>query len=268
MNATQSHDEWEALAAGHALGALEPDDDSQFVAHLAGCARCAGVIDDTRALMAELAYAGPHEEPPADLKARIMEVVDADDHGPSLSLVTDADPQPSAGSSQQPSAQPSRVAVGPRRHRPSFRTLPPMRLAAAASVVLLAVIAAGIWTLALGGSRGGSPGGTAQRPVVVALRAGGHNAGSVEVIGDRTYMIVGDLAPSDPNGQYVLWRLGAGGHPVAVGGFDVTAGSTLVPVASLDVPLSGVSAFAISEEKGHTLPAAPSKVLATGAVSS
>ena len=35
-----SHQDWEEIAAGHALGALEPDDEQRFEAHLRTCAEC------------------------------------------------------------------------------------------------------------------------------------------------------------------------------------------------------------------------------------
>ena len=64
-----SHQEWEEIAAGHALGALEPDDEQRFEAHLRTCAECRQVIADTEAVMAELAQQPSRWLPPPELKS-------------------------------------------------------------------------------------------------------------------------------------------------------------------------------------------------------
>ena len=40
MNAERSHERFEELAVGHALAALEPEDEQTFLLHLRGCAAC------------------------------------------------------------------------------------------------------------------------------------------------------------------------------------------------------------------------------------
>ena len=59
-----THEEWEELAAGHALGALEPDDEQRFEAHRATCAECRRVLAETEAVMADLSYATDQVAPP------------------------------------------------------------------------------------------------------------------------------------------------------------------------------------------------------------
>ena len=40
MTRPDQHERFEELAAGHALGALEPEDEQAFLAHVPACARC------------------------------------------------------------------------------------------------------------------------------------------------------------------------------------------------------------------------------------
>jgi hypothetical protein len=66
------HGEWDALAVGWALSALEPGDEDRFAAHLPTCERCPGTIRESLRTVADLAYALPEDAPPAALKQRIM----------------------------------------------------------------------------------------------------------------------------------------------------------------------------------------------------
>ncbi len=58
---------FEELAAGHALHALEPEDEQLFRTHLSGCARCERALDEHAAALAQLAYAPDAAEPPPSL---------------------------------------------------------------------------------------------------------------------------------------------------------------------------------------------------------
>ena len=58
------HDRFEELAVGHALAALEPDDEQAFLAHLRGCAACERNVAAHTETLSHLAYAaGPVELP-------------------------------------------------------------------------------------------------------------------------------------------------------------------------------------------------------------
>ena len=63
MNA---HDRFDELAVGHALSALEPEDEVVFLAHLPGCASCERALADHRETLGHLAYAAADEEPPPE----------------------------------------------------------------------------------------------------------------------------------------------------------------------------------------------------------
>jgi hypothetical protein len=72
------HGEWDALAVGWALSALDPADGELFAAHLQGCARCTATVRESLYTVADLAYALPDEAPPASMKTRLMAAVAAE----------------------------------------------------------------------------------------------------------------------------------------------------------------------------------------------
>jgi anti-sigma-K factor RskA len=134
-----------------------------------------------------------------------------------------------------------------------------VRYAAAASVVLLAVIAAGVW------GRGSST----PQPRFVSLAsatAPTTQVATVEVLDGKAWTISSGLPANDTtSSQYVLWALPVNGDPVPLGGFDVTPGHTVSQVGSTP-SLSSVKAFAVSREPGRTLPTKPTTVVASGAL--
>ena len=62
----------EDLAAPYALGALEPAEVEQVLAHIAVCARCRQAVDEALGVTDYLAYAVPVVAPPPDLRARVL----------------------------------------------------------------------------------------------------------------------------------------------------------------------------------------------------
>src|SRR4051812_31776686 len=76
-----SHHEFEELAAGHALNALEPGDEQTFRAHLDGCARCQQTLAEFSEVAAGLAVSStdePRVEPPPQLWQSIRQQVEAE----------------------------------------------------------------------------------------------------------------------------------------------------------------------------------------------
>ena len=67
MGAPLSHRDYEELAAGYALGALEPDDEEAFQRHLATCGACQADLRALEGVAARLAYATDPADPPASL---------------------------------------------------------------------------------------------------------------------------------------------------------------------------------------------------------
>jgi hypothetical protein len=67
VNRPDEHRSFEELAVGHALSALEPDEEQRFLAHLDSCARCRREVDEHLATAAHLAYSAEDVEPPPSL---------------------------------------------------------------------------------------------------------------------------------------------------------------------------------------------------------
>ena len=89
------HGEWDALAVGWALSALDPEDEERFAEHLPGCARCTATVRESLYTVADLAYALPDEAPPPSLKSRLMAAVAAEPRTPgALPPQAPAEPEP------------------------------------------------------------------------------------------------------------------------------------------------------------------------------
>jgi anti-sigma-K factor RskA len=243
-----SHRDWDEIAAGHALGALEPDDEQRFEAHLRTCAECRQVLLDTEVVMAELALAPDPVAPPPELKIRLMAAIhEASDDEPRMAAVSSRDT----------------LEIIRERKRSTREALADkwVRFAAAASVILLAVIAAGVWTL------GGSSTSTPRFVALQSAQSATTQVAWVELLGDKAWMISASIPANDPsNSQYVLWVLPVEGSPIPIGNFDVSPGHTVSDIGKVSGPLSSVKAFAVSKEPGRTLPTKPTDVLATGAL--
>jgi anti-sigma-K factor RskA len=69
------HRELQDLIPAHALDALEPDDAVLLEAHIDTCDDCRRELDELRETTALLAFATDPVEPPASLRARILEAV-------------------------------------------------------------------------------------------------------------------------------------------------------------------------------------------------
>ncbi|MEO9175652.1 MAG: anti-sigma factor [Gaiellales bacterium] len=69
------HRELQDLIPAHALDALEADDALQLETHIETCEACRRELDDMRETTALLAFATDPVEPPASLRAKILEAV-------------------------------------------------------------------------------------------------------------------------------------------------------------------------------------------------
>ena len=106
--------------AAYALGALEPEHARDFERHLRECELCAADLASLAPAVAALPETAEPVDPPADLKKRIMAVVESE-------------------------AKERRAAESPRRResRFGFRLLAPVAAAAAAVVIAVVVIGGG-----------------------------------------------------------------------------------------------------------------------------
>jgi anti-sigma-K factor RskA len=236
-----SHSEFEELAAGYVLGALEPDDEHAFQQHLGGCSACEANVRELEAVVGELAYAVPPADPPDTLWAGIRREI-----GPEAARRTaiPAAPGPPAG-------------AGARR----LRLLP--ALAAAAAILLVVVLS--LWNLNLRDQN------AVYRDRVAALERAtqlandptaslvtlddqpGTTGAQATVIAstrqDRGVLLIENLPPLQRNRVYELWGIPGGRIP------DAEKALVFVPLRrqgtqalQFEVPIQPGTVFAITEE--------------------
>jgi anti-sigma-K factor RskA len=252
---SQSHQEWEALAAAHALDALEPEDEQRLSAHVATCDICRHHLDDYTLVAAQLGSLADDEEAPPNWQ-QIRSTVIGDDSAPRPTV------EPGGRSPEaEPAALPALAAP-----RPLWRQ--PRILAAAAAVVL---VAAGIIGWQLGSRSGPAPATAAVTACqqqsgcrVVRLHSGSaRNSAAVIVDSGHASVVPLTLAGLPQGRTYVLWQLPRDGSPIAVTSFRSTKRET--GSAPLTRPYSDTVAFAVSMEPAGSPPTRPSDILALGA---
>lgn len=251
------HDAWAALAVGHAMASLEPEDEQSFLAHLPTCSICAGVVADTRVVMAHLAYAVAPMEPPAAL----LESVRAS--------IADKD---------RPPVQP-RTRIGNAGTRRRAATTGRPWMAVAAGLVLL--LALSIWNVVLQAANRSGERRLAEATLItncvrdvacrtVQLRApeSNHPVATALVRGGQVQLVVDGLPRNDADAElYVLWQRVGQARMVALDSFDVTRpGVTVIRSGTLVSELDAAGALAVSREPGRTVPTAPTAVVAVGTV--
>jgi anti-sigma-K factor RskA len=237
-----NHSEYEQLAAGYVLGALEPDDEHVFQRHLGGCSECEANVRDLEEVVGTLAYAAPPVDPPETLWASIQREVRRE-------------ARPDA---RRPQPQPQPRVVRPRRRASPWVA----RLAAAAAIVAVAALSA--WNLNLRDQNAG------YRDRVTALEQAtrllnepgtakvtleGSAAGAQATVlaapaQDRGVLIVENLPPLQRDKVYELWGIpgrGTGRPQRAVIIVPLQEGPQTL---EFRVPIQRDTVFAITEEPG------------------
>jgi hypothetical protein len=266
-------------AVGWALTALEPDEEQAMRTHLPGCRSCRDVVWGTERVMGELATSVVPVDPPARLRDNILA---QGARTPQLGREKTLAP------TRQPVLMISNAEVGshdrpvtseqghPHRRRLSGRLV----VAAAAVVAVFGVGGLAVYTAQVQQQRDAQVAQSQSladlvaqldRPgtshAMLSTDAGRSLAAVLVTASERTVVTTG-LPPNDRNGTiYVLWGLGAG-NPRPLGSFDVTAPGS--DVQGIGGPADGpaFSSYAISLEPGRAMPAAPTAVVAHGAVHS
>lgn len=254
MNRAEEHRRFEELAVGHALSALEPEEEQQFLEHLASCASCERDVQEHRETVGLLALsADPVDPPPAVLQGILASLPPA-----------------------APAPEPGVASLAAARDRRSGRTSAATWLATAA--VAAAVLALGAWNVALRADRDaeqqyGDRLASALRDLAepssraVPLAEPEGDVVAVAVVQDRDVSLVVDgLAPNESGTSYVLWAQDASGDVSPVGAFDVDDPAVdVVQDLPVDQDLEQVTAFLVSNEPGDVAPPVPSgPVLASG----
>lgn len=252
MNVPESHERFAELAAGHALHALEPGEEQEFLSHLSSCADCESEVALHTETLGHLAYLAE----PAELPAGILAGIRAG--------VGETRPLPLPG----PTAAPASLdaARARRQQRLSGRAL--VGVAAAAALV----ISLGAWNVALHrdksqndvrAGRLAAAVSTLERGAkhrVELTDAQGHAVAVAVVRNDDTVSLVVDgIAPNDrSNSTYVLWQKGSYGVVRAVATFDVRgSGVDVVQNLPLARDVVGIQGFAVTKEPGRRAPRAP-----------
>lgn len=273
------HEEFEALAAGYALHALEPEDEQRLSAHLVTCRSCARLVADTASLGAAFAGLLEPETPPPGLRARILAAAMAEprplpepvaaQRTPEVVSTPAVPPGPVAPAPVPPVAPAPRSSGG---RRWQLRE----RLAIGALAAAVGVGVAVPVTLAAADHGSSTPGNTAlaqwllQRDAQeVTLKGASGNGLAKAVLTDQgVYLLANGLPVNDRSRSiYVLWAANAAGQRLAVTTFDVRSGADVQLTASkLPISSAEIRELAISYEPGRSAPAQPSDVVLTGDV--
>lgn len=250
MNAReQAHELFEQLAVGHALSALEPEDEQAFTDHLYGCAACARALAEHTETLSHLAYGAAAAEPPPALLARILAGVEESGR---------------AGSFPAPAAPVSLDAARERRRHRTVRATTALVGAAAAIVMVAALVfvnrglqsdknqleaadrklSSAVQSLLQDGSRR-----------VDLNGAGGSHAVAVVNKGNVSLVMQGLAANDTANSTYVLWERSQFGVVRSVGTFDVRS-SDLVVVKGLQLSgeIDSLKSFIVTHEQGRKAP--------------
>jgi anti-sigma-K factor RskA len=242
VDTPMNHSEYEQLAAGYVLGALEPDDEHVFQRHLGGCAECEANVRDLEEVVGTLAYAAPPVDPPETLWASIQREVRRE----ARPEARRAPPQP----------QPQPRVVRPRRWGSPWVG----RLAAAAAIV--AVAALSVWNLNLRDENAG------YRDRVTALEQAtrllnepdtakvtleGSAAGAQATVlaapaQDRGVLIVDNLPPLQRDKVYELWGIPKGGTGKPRKAVIVVPLQQGPQTLEFEMPIERDTVFAITEE--------------------
>lgn len=252
------------LAAGHALSALEPEEEQLFLAHVSGCARCERDVAEHRATLSHLAYAVDASEPPPSLLEGIRAGVLASGRGVSFPESVPVDELAARRTRRDPAAA-LRGAKGW------------TSVAAAAALV----VGLGVWNVSLQSDRDQQDAwsgritaamrelGEQDTDTVPLVGDGGRVVAVALVHGDRLSLLVDGLKANDTRSSiYVLWGQSRFGDVRPVAAFDVTEkGMDVRDGMHIQAGVSQVTRFMITHENGRSAPPVATKpVLAQGDV--
>ena len=255
--AADPHQPFYELAVGHALSALEPEEESRFLAHLASCARCERAVVEHQATLAQLAQAAPSVEPPPSLLEGIRAGVQAQAR----------EVQPGWRPTQTATASSPVADLDERRRR---RQVPVRRshLLTSAAAVAALLLGLGGWNASL--QRDNAEQSSQLNSFASAVRAlespdtrtvrMTSPEGEVQAVavmqGEQMSLVVDGLKPNPDDTVYVLWGQSSYGDVRAVGAFDVS-GSELEVLDGmrLEPSVGDVTALMVTHEQGRTPPA-------------
>jgi hypothetical protein len=281
------HRSWDELAVGWALHALEPEDETRFTDHLAGCARCVRTVAETTEVMAAMAGDLPQAEPSQALRERLRAAVEETEQLPSAPRRIEQPAVPPAAQSETaPLFRGSEfgnvrapLPVPAVDGRPAWRRVLPTALVAAA---VAAVLSLGAWTVVVTGDRDAAQATAAEQSqmlegllapgratIAPVTNRDGRAVATVVARADQVQVMATDLPVNDSHDStYVVWGM-QDGLPKPLGTFDVvTPQMDLRTVGSTETGLDDYSGYAISIEPGRQAPSFPTDIVANGQVTS
>ena len=177
------------LCAAYALDALEPEDERSFEAHLASCSRCREELAGLSETAAALAHAVPPADPPARLRARILDAARAE--------------------------RPNVVPLRPRRSPGN------VVLATVAAAAACAAVGLGIWAATLHEQLGSN----SQALNAIALH--GADGSLVRAHNGEATLVVSGLSPAPAGKTYEAWVIRSG-KAARAGLFSGRSGTAVV----------------------------------------
>lgn len=240
-----SHRRWEELAAGHALGGLDADDERLFAGHLANCARCAALVASHDSMLARIDDATDTGELEEFIRATL-------------------NPALGAGSA------PARPAQRGRRQL--------VAAVAAALALVIAGLGAGVGLTRSSPRLAGRTDALGQNAALlsclqdaacrhVPLTAPDGTSRAVTLVhGNSVLVVPAGLGPTRTHVKtYGLWQLPASGQPVPLATFDVPTGrASVIPAGQLALDVVGSQGFMISLEPRGVALREPTQPLAVG----
>lgn len=238
------------MAAAYVLDALSPEELEEFEAHLAACDQCQAEVTALRQVVDVLPLAVESVEPPASLRARILEAAKSDPgEVPRLGILPVGKEAPAP-------------RTGRRNH------VPTALLATAAAVVIAGL---GIRDIELQNTQNQQQ--SLQGQVQAALASGatvnrvGGTAANPQASASliqaphHAYLVVRGLHPSPASKVYQVWYV-HGTVVQSAGVFTYSNGSKIVPLS----PASGTAVAAVTMEpgpRGSKLPTGPKVLVGT-----
>jgi anti-sigma-K factor RskA len=275
-----SCDEVRDLAASFVLGALEPDEMAAVRVHLSTCPEAHVEIEALGAAIPALAASVPIAAPSPGLGSRILSAARAE--AEAQAAATPAGEPRTAESAKPPAlpyasplghedgAEAPRRSIAERLGLTGWHVRPAFGLAGVAAVLALAVL--GAWNLQLQRQvadlaayrtavldvldTAAAPGGQ----VAVLSSGDGGAARGISAVRSDGHVVVAmrDLAPTSGSVVYEAWLIGADGHPVPVGSFQVGSAGTGTLVAQVASAETGVRVALTREPApGATAPSLP-----------
>lgn len=260
------NEQFRELVAGHALSALEPEDEYVLLAHLRACAPCSRELLVQRQALAQLAYAVEPVEPPASLLAGIrVRMLESDPDAFGIPELT-----PHAVTSR--TASPTGTTLPLRRPPRRLQTRAARLVAVAACASIAAIVGLGAWNIALRQDNVEQAQVSAQFQAALDTIKGGPGQtvtlrspeGDVKVVavlhGDKMDLVTDGFQPNGEQDRYVVWGKTGTNNPEPLGDFAIDSDGIDVVrgVWTLGQPLPEV--LLVSRESGSLttrLPVAP-----------